>query len=667
MATGRREFIAGTAAALAGFSVVVDARHLSPRQAASDLPVSPGRVGHEQRKAALEHYGAIGSEPGGLEPNMRTVDLDCDVLIAGGGMAGVCASLAASRNGAKTVLVQDRSRLGGNASSEIKMHIVGADCHGSRPGWREGGLIDEIRLEDAARNPHRAYELFDLMLYDKCVSEPNLTLLLDTAVYSANVRQNRIEQVLARCDKTETIHRIRPHACCDATGDGRLALESGAAFMRGREAKATFGESLAYDEADRKSQGSSILFTARKHDGPMPYTPPAWARKLDKQYLKFRPTGSFEYGYWWIELGGEIDTIADNEQLRFELLAIVLGVWDYIKNSGNHPDSENWALETVGMIPGKRESRRVVGAHIQTQQDLENGWKTRDDGVSIGGWNFDDHPPEGFNAPDERPFKSVKIPEAYNIAFDSLRARDIANLMMAGRNISNSHVAFTSTRVMATCACTGQAVGTALAICAREGIDPPQLRRDRARFDRYRQVLLRDDQTIRSLSNEDQDDHARTARVTASSARADAAPEHVIDGFVRDTPSAWSHRWGADVRDGKPEWIELAWDEPRTLSLLQITFDSAFHRELTLSASDWVTRGMVRGPQPETIRDYSIAIRRPGGDFETVAEVTGNFQRLRRHAFDPTKVDAVRLVCSATNGSLQYRVYEVRCYGANQT
>lgn len=666
MATGRREFITSTAAAIAGFSVVVDARHLAPSRGATDPPVGPGSVGHTQRKDALEHYGATGAGPGGLEPNMSTVDLECDVLVAGGGMAGVCAALAASRNGARTILVQDRSRLGGNASSEIRMHIVGADCHGSRAGWREGGLIEEIRLEDAAHNPHRAFELFDLMLYDKCVSEPNLTLLLDTALYSATVERNRIEQVLARCDKTEKIHRIRPHACCDATGDGRLALESGAAFMRGREARETYGESLAYDVADEKSQGSSILFTSRKHDVPMPYTPPKWARKLDKQYMRLRPTGSFEYGYWWIELGGEIDTIADNEQLRFELLAIVLGVWDYIKNSGAHPESENWALETVGMIPGKRESRRIIGSHIQTQADLEGGWKNRDDGISIGGWNFDDHPPEGFDAPGKRPFKSVKIPEVYNIAFDALRARDITNLMMAGRNISNSHVAFTSTRVMATCACTGQAVGTALAMCARKGIDPTALRGDRELFDRYRQVLLRDDQSIRGVANQDEHDHARTATVTASSARPDAAPEHVIDGFVRDVPAAWSHRWGADVRDGKSEWIELAWDEPRTISLVQVTFDSAFHRELTLSASDWATKGMVRGPQPETIRDYAIEIRRPGGSFEAVAEVEGNYQRLRRHTFEPTAVDAVRLVCNATNGSQQYRVYEMRCYGANQ-
>ncbi|MCH2161944.1 MAG: FAD-dependent oxidoreductase [Phycisphaerales bacterium] len=660
MTASRREFIAGSLASVAGYSVLVDARHLPLSQEAAG-PGSPGRMSHDGRRTALEEYAAQGN-PVRLEPNMRVLDLECDVLVAGGGMAGVCAALAAARNGARTILVQDRSRLGGNASSEIKMHIVGADCHGNRRGWREGGLIEEIRVTDASSNPDRAYEMFDLMLYDKCVSEPNITLLLDTSVYAAEVQENRIREVRARCDKTETIHRIVPSICCDCTGDSRLALEGGAPFMRGREAKGTFGETLGLEVADGKSQGSSILFTAREHDRPMPWTPPGWARKIEKKHLRLRPTHSWEYGYWWIELGGEIDTIADNELIRFELLSIVLGVWDYIKNSGNHPKSANWALETVGMIPGKRESRRIIGPHIQVQQDLEGGWKTRDDGVSIGGWNFDDHPPEGFDAPEKPPFVSVKIKEPYNIAFDSLYSRDIGNLMMAGRNISNSHVAFTSTRVMATCACTGQAVGTAAAVCAAEGLLPAQLRANRGRFEAYRQRLLRDDQTIRGLRNEDPDDHARSARVTAS--RTDyGAPEHVIDGVARDQPGSWDHRWAAEVeKSGGMATLELNWSEPKKIGLVQLTFDTGFHRELTLSASDYVTRGMVRGPQPETLREYVLEVRRPGGEFEAVAEVSDNVQRLRRHRFDPRSVDAVRMRCLATNGNKEFRLYEIRCY-----
>lgn len=664
MSTSRRGFLAGSLGGVAGYAMVVDARAfgIPASLAGSTPPAEPGTLGIDDRRDRLP-IGDGGAERLAGNPNMRVVEHDCDLLVAGGGMAGVCAALAAARNGSRVILVQDRSRLGGNASSEIRMHIVGADCHGSRRGWREGGLIEELRLEDAARNPDRVYEMFDLLLYDKCVSEPNLDLLLDTAVSRAFVENGRIVEVLARCEKTETIHRIRPRFAVDATGDSRLALESGAGFMRGREARETFGEPLGLDAGDAKSQGSSILFTARDHGRPMPYVPPTWARRIDESHLKHRGIGSWEYGYWWIELGGEIDTIADNERLRFELLGIVLGVWDHIKNSGRFPKSETWALETVGMIPGKRESRRVIGHHVQTQMDLEGGWKQRDDGVSIGGWNFDDHPPEGFDAPDKRPFVSVKIPEVYNIAFDALRSRDVSNLLMAGRNISNSHVAFTSTRVMATCACTGQAVGTAAAFCVEHGVDPAGLRADAALFERYRQRLLRDDQTIRGVVNKDPDDLARSAAITASAVHEDAAAEHVVNGEVRDLPGSWANRWGAPVRDdGAPQTLELAWPTPQPITLVQLTHDTGFHRELTLSASDWVTRGMQRGPQPETIRDYDLERRTADGRWETVAEIRGNHQRLRRQALDGTPTDAIRLVCRATNGSPQFRLYEIRCY-----
>src|ERR1044071_9332926 len=133
------------------------------------------------------------------EPHMRPVVIDTDVLVAGGGLAGVCAAISAARHGARVVLLQDRSRLGGNSSSEVKMHVVGANCHTGRPGWREGGLIEELRLADAVNNPQRCWELWDLLLYDKVVSEPNITLLLETTLYSATVRDGRLQEALVRC------------------------------------------------------------------------------------------------------------------------------------------------------------------------------------------------------------------------------------------------------------------------------------------------------------------------------------------------------------------------------------------------------------------------------------------------------------------------------------
>ncbi|MBI1321149.1 MAG: FAD-dependent oxidoreductase [Candidatus Hydrogenedens sp.] len=593
---------------------------------------------------------------------MAVVELSCDFLVAGGGMAGVCAALAAARNGAKVVLAQDRSRLGGNASSEVRMHIVGANEHGGRPGWREGGIIEELRLENAARNPHSAWELWDLLLYDKVVSEPNITLLLDTSVFRAEISGGVLQSVWARSDKTEHFYHVAASQYADCTGDCRLGLEAGAAHRTGHEARAEFGEPLAPETAGPETLGSSILFTSKDYGKPIPFVPPSWARKVTKDQLEFRGTGSWEYGYWWIEWGGQHDAIADNEMIRKELLSIVLGVWDYVKNSGEHPDSANWGMDWIGMIPGKRSSRRLEGPIILTQRDLQGEAFDFQDAVAIGGWPFDDHPPGGFDAPQERPARQVKIDDVYNIPLRALFSRNIGNLFMAGRNISASHVAFTSTRVMATCAVMGQAVGTAAAYCAREKMLPAALAEDNTRIAALQQMLLRDDQTIRDRKNDDPADLARSAKATASASVEGSAPEHVLDGETRDIPGNWRHRWGGPMDPG-PAWLELRWDTPQRISEIQITFDSGFQRELTLSENAGVRKRVVAGPQPETVADYGIEYQRSGdSDWQPLAKITGNFQRLRRHRFDTVNAAAIRLTVTATNGADEARVYEIRCY-----
>ncbi len=628
----RRDFVW----ALGPYSLAVFAGDRTPRNIRDSFGRVAPPAGRTLRAAA--------------EPNMSLVELNCDVLVAGGGMAGVCAAIAAARHGAKVVLVQDRSRLGGNASSEVKMHIVGANCHKGRPGWREGGLLEEFRLDDAVNNPQRSFELFDLLLYDKVLSEANITLLLETTLYAAETRNGRIRSVTARCDKSEHLYRIRAEMFLDCTGDSRLGLEAGAAMRRGREARAEFGESLAPEKADNETLGSSILFTSRTYDRPMPFTPPAWARKITREQLRFRSVSSWEYGYWWIEWGGNLDTIRENERIRFELLSIVLGVWDYIKNSGEFPDAANRAMDWVGMMPGKRGSRRLTGDHILTQNDLMKG--EFEDALAIGGWPMDDHPPGGFDRPDLPPNTVLRTDEVFNIPLRALYSRNIANLMMAGRNISATHVAFTSTRVMGTCSAVGQAVGTAVALCCRYGIPPRRLYEDKTRLKELQQALLRDDQTIRGLKNEDPRDLARSARVSGSGERA----ELVTDGFVRDVPGGEVHHWASHIVGGEA-WIELAWDEPQRIREIQITFDSGFQRELTLSASDAATRGTIRAAQPETARDYSIS-----AEGREIVRVRGNHQRLRRHTFDPVTAGSIRIRVTATNGDGFARIFEVRCY-----
>jgi hypothetical protein len=596
------------------------------------------------------------------EPYMTWVNLDCDLFIAGGGMAGVCASVAAARRGAKVIMVQDRSRLGGNSSSEVKMHIVGADMSGSRRGWREGGLIEEFRLDDAVHNPQRSREMWDLLLYDKVKSEPNITLLLDTICSAAETQQGLIQRVIARCDKTEHLYQIKSKLYADCTGDCRLALEAGAEMRRERETKSEFNESLALDKSDTQTLGSTILFTSRDFGKPMSFTPPKWARKVTKEMLRFRKITSWEYGYWWVEWGGALDTIRDNERVRFELLSIALGIWDHIKNSGAHPSSATWALDWLGMVPGKRGSRRIVGDHILTENDLMGKNGDFHDAVCIGGWSMDDHPPGGFDASDLKPMRQVPPPFPYNIPLRSLYSRNIGNLMMAGRNISASHVAFTSARVMATCSVIGQAMGTAAAYCIKEKVSPRELATDKKRVEKFQQLLLRDDQTIRHRKNNDALDLARTAEVSASSSLSEADPSNVINGFVRDLPGKWENRWSAELsNDGV--FLQLDWSKPQRISSVQITFDTGFERALTLTHQDSLNAKMVRGPQPETVRDYELLFRAGAAkDWTSLGKFKGNYQRLCRHEFPKFAATALRLKITATNGSKIASVYEIRCY-----
>lgn len=581
-------------------------------------------------------------------------------------MAGLCAAVSAARNGARVALVQDRSVLGGNASSEIKMHIAGADVHGTKPGRRESGLIEELRLEDSARNPHRSYSQWDLLLYEKAKLEPRLTLLLDADLIGAEtevlpdgrrvVRSARVVRPLM-----EEEYRITAKFFADCTGDGRLGAEAGADFHIGREAKSDHGESLAQPVADRHTLGSSILLTGRRYDEPQPFIAPSWARKFTRDEFKHRPIHSYEYGYWWFEWGGQIDSIKDNEAIRHELLRIALGVWDYVKNSGDHPDAAHWALDWVGTLPGKRESRRFLGPHLLTQHDVQGGVVFPDQ-VAYGGWAIDLHPPSGVDVPDEPPFTPHYVKSLYTIPLRCLHSRNVANLFFAGRNISATHVAFASTRVMATCALAGQAIGTAAALWREAaGADIAALSTPAAVAE-LQQTLLRDDAFLPGLAGADSHDLARQATITASSATPAGAPENVADGITRDLRADFGP-WSADEAHAwesvsLPATLALRLPVARTLREIHLTFDSGFARELILTPSDHLTKRTIRGPQPETVRHYRVKI-----DGRVVVEETGNYLRKRVHRLpEPVTGSVVELEVLATNGHPAARVFEVRLY-----
>ena len=642
----RRKFFEKTAALGAlGYSMTVYAPiQAQPKPVSSKSRAIKKTIAYSKKESAL----------------FSSENIECDVLVAGGGLAGVCAAISAARNGAKVVLVQDRSRLGGNSSSEIRMHPMGVQPE--KTGWREGGIMEELRLENSARNFGNSWEQWDLLLYDKCVSEPNLRLLLDTSICAASVSGKLIEKAFARCDLSRTFYNITAKTFIDCTGDSRLAMESGAEVMSGREGSKKYGENLADFDKIGTRQGSSVMLTTKVCDRPVPFKAPVWARKMSEKDFKFRrPRGTnLDYGFWWIELGGDTDAITDNEQLRFELLRIVLGVWDYIKNSGKYPEAQNRALDFVGMLPGRRDTFRIVGKNILTQHDIEERGKNFADAVCVGGWSLDDHPAGGFNDSDRPPCKQTRKTFSYNIPFSILCSNDFDNLMMAGRNVSCSHVAFTSTRVMCTCAVMGQAVGTASAIGIAKNITPSQIAGDKNLISQLQQNLLRDDQTILGVRNIDIRDIAPRAKITASSVSGGNCV-NVVSGYDIDSVKSFTNSWQAKI-SSKPV-LNFEWETLQSVSQVRLKcFTGAYRHsmseETTVCAQ--MKRNMPNGIPPEMICDFDVIGIMPNGKEKVMASVRGNVGRLSVCKFPKELLKAIRIKFLSTYGSEFVQIQEVR-------
>lgn len=424
----------------------------------------------------------------------------CDLCVVGGGLAGTIAAVSAARRGLRVVLMQDRPVLGGNSSSEIRMWVRGAKGTYDR----ETGLLEEMEEENVYRNPTLSASGWDLTLYSTVRAEKNITLLLNCSCLRAEREGREIRRITGWQLNTYTFHTVEARLFADCSGDSILAHLTGAPYRHGREANAEYGETIGPAEADGKTMGSSCLLQARETDHPVPFIPPEWAYRYDTdEDMAAVPVNGVEYAVprlhrvgtdggnlWWIEIGGEGDTLRDADENRDELLRIALGVWDHIKNQGDH-DRDNWELEWIGFLPGKRESGRYIGAHVLTQQEISAGGLFPDV-VAYGGWPMDDHDPRGFYAKGERDPASrmFPAPSPYGIPYRCLYSEAIPNLFFAGRNISATHAAISSTRVMGTCSLLGQAVGTAAALCGKYGVLPAGLFPHRV--DELQQALLED-------------------------------------------------------------------------------------------------------------------------------------------------------------------------------
>lgn len=462
--------------------------------------------------------------------SLNLVEIDAGLIVVGGGLSGVCTAIAAARHGVKTVLVQDRPVLGGNASSEVRLWVLGATSHmGNNNRWsREGGIINEILEENLYRNRLGNALIFDTILLEKCIAEKNLTLLLNTAAYDVDKTDpDTLSAVHAFCPQNSTRYMLRAPLFCDASGDGLVGFMAGAAFRMGAESKEEFGEGFAPDAEYGQLLGHSMYFSTKDVGVPVKFVVPSWALKDITKIPRYRQFNTNMQGcnFWWIEYGGRLDTVHQTEKIKWELWKVVYGVWDYIKNSGNFPEAETMTLEWVGHIPGKRESRRFEGDYIIRQQDLVEQ-REFDDVVAHGGWAVDLHPADGVYS-EKSGCTQWHAKGVYGIPWRCYYSRNIKNLFLAGRIISASHVAFGSTRVMATCAAGAQAVGTAAALCLEQNCLPADL----SSGERLRELQLqlqRDGQFLPGKNLADRTDLATRATASASSrlVLSELAPNH---------------------------------------------------------------------------------------------------------------------------------------------
>lgn len=459
------------------------------------------------------------TEPPAASRLPKTDELSCDLAVIGGGLAGACCAITAARAGLKVTLIQDRPVLGGNASSEVRLWILGATSHmGNNNRWaREGGLIDEIMVENLYRNPEGNALILDTILLEKAVSEPNLTLLLNTAVHDLEKNaDDSIRSVRAFCSQNSTSYLISAPLFVDASGDGIIGFLAGAAFRIGAESKAEFGEAYAPETAHNELLGHTLYFYSRDTGRPVKFMPPSYALQDITEIPRWRDFKAGDSGcrLWWLEWGGQHDTIHESETIKWELWKVAYGVWNHIKNSNLFPEAETLTLEWVGTIPGKRESRRFEGDLMLTQQDVVEQ-RPHPDAVAFGGWAIDLHPVEGVYSP-ESGCTQWHSKGVFQIPYRCYYSRNISNLFIAGRLISASHIAFGSTRVMATCSIGGQAIALAAALCKKHQVSPrglfekghiPELQRD----------LLRVGHFLPEVPLSDPKDLATKATITASS------------------------------------------------------------------------------------------------------------------------------------------------------
>lgn len=603
--------------------------------------------------------------------------LNFDFVVVGGGLTGLCAAIAAARGGAKTALIHDRPVLGGNASSEIRMHICGANSNMKKPELSEGGIVHELMLSNKRVNDSYNFSIWDAVLFNAAKKEKNLSLFLNTTMHNVLSENGEIKGIECYQLTTEKHLSISAKFFADCTGNGTLCYFANAEYKIGSEAKSEYNEPHAPETADNKRMGNTLLFKAIDRGHPVKFVPPVEIMHFTEEQLRFRKHspqispeiiknvtpeelrvmfGGYaqDYGYWWIEICGEKENIVEEyEDIRDQLVSAIYGVWDHIKNEGEH-GAENYELAWVGMLPGTRESRRIVCDYMLTENDILCN-RRFDDKVAYGGWDIDVH--TGLFAFDEKPSFIYPIEGSYDIPYRSYCVKDFKNLFVGGRCMGASKLAMSSTRVMGTCAIGGQAIGTAAEmLCKKKDENIRDIN-----IKELQQNLLRDDCYLPMLVNEDSSDLARNTKIAVSSEENGFFAENLINGITRSVDGKNNAWHSLPLEENKPEYILLSLENKTTVNTVQLVFDSDFNTEKKITLSSTRQNQQKIGVPSELVRDFSVELISNGVVVEK-SEIKDNCQRLVKLNFDSVICDTVKVNFTKTWGDLFVRVFEIRVY-----
>ena len=392
-----------------------------------------------------------------------------DLVVVGAGIAGMSAAVSAARLGCKVALLNDRPVIGGNNSSEIRVHLGGRIEAGP---YKELGNLQKEFGPTRGGNAQPADYYEDQKKMDWLLKEKNVSLFTNYRAIAVEKEGNRITAVIAKHIETGEEKRFEAPLFSDCTGDGTIGYLAGADYRMGRESRDEFGESTAPEQADKMTMGASVQWYSE--DTKKASSFPQFEYGVD---FNEKNCEKVTMGEWTWETGMNYDQIKDFERIRDYGLMVVYSNWSYLKNEMKENDVyKNRKLAWVAYISGKRESRRLMGDYILKEEDLRKH-VVHEDGSAASTWSIDLHYPDPKNTENfpGQEFKSIAKHiniYPYPIPYRCLYSRNIDNLFMAGRNISVTHVALGTVRVMRTTGMMGEVVGMAASICKKYQVNP---------------------------------------------------------------------------------------------------------------------------------------------------------------------------------------------------